>query len=109
MHLSVDQPSTSTFTTQELARLAAYRGAVVAGLYTDWDGSAVTTDTRLLARVLRTQPGGAYAFTARERQHLLKLRKDVAAGAYAEDQPPPSNSPAKTATDDGGRPLAELE
>ena len=37
----------STFTTQELERLAAYRAAVVAGFYTDWDGSAETTDTEL--------------------------------------------------------------
>jgi hypothetical protein len=89
MHL-VDQPSTSTFTTQELARLATYRAAVVAGFFTDWDGSAATTDTRLLTRLLRTPSGGAYPFTARERQHLLELRKGVAAGKYAEDQPPPT-------------------
>jgi hypothetical protein len=29
----------STFTTEELARLAVYRAAVEAGFYTDWDGS----------------------------------------------------------------------
>jgi len=109
MHPSVDQPSTSTFTTQETARLVAYRAAVLAGFYTDWDGSAAVTDTRLLARLRRTQSGGAYPFTARERQQLVQLRKQVAAGAYAEDQPPPSNSAEKAATDGGSRPLAELE
>jgi hypothetical protein len=39
----------STFTTQELARLRAYQAAVAAGFYTDWDGSAETTDTQTLA------------------------------------------------------------
>jgi hypothetical protein len=108
MHL-VDQPSTSTFTTQELARLAAYRAAVVAGFYTDWDGSAATADTRLLARLLRTPRGAAYPFTAHEHQQLVQLRKRLNAGAYAEDQPPrpPAEPVAKAATDDGPRPLAE--
>lgn len=109
MHLSVDQPSTSTFTTQEIARLAAYRAAVLAGFYTDWDGSAAAPDTRLLARLLRSQSGGAYRFTAQERQQLVQLRKDVARGAYAEDQPPPSNSATQAATDEGRHPLAELD
>jgi len=105
MHL-VDQPSTSTFTTQELARLATYRAAVVAGFYTDWDGSAATTDTRLLARLLQTPRGSAYPFTAHERQRLVQLRKQVSAGAYAEDQPP-HDALAKAATDDGPRPLEQ--
>jgi hypothetical protein len=35
----VDQPPNSIFTESELARLAAYRAAVAAGFYTDWDGS----------------------------------------------------------------------
>ena len=107
MHLSVDQPSASTFTTQEIARLATYRAAVVAGFYTDWDGSAATTDTRLLARLLRTPKGGAYPFTAHEHQQLVHLREEVASGAYAEDQPPSSKPEAKPATDDGRHPLAE--
>ena len=104
MHL-VDQPPTSTFTTQELARLAAYRAAVVAGFYTDWDGSAATTDARLLARLLRSQSSGAYPFSAHEREQLRQLRKRVAAGAYAEDQP--SGAAQKTATDGASQPLAE--
>jgi hypothetical protein len=36
---TVDQRSDSTFTTQELARLAVYRAAVLAGFYSDWDGA----------------------------------------------------------------------
>ena len=129
MHLA-DQQSTSTFTTQEYARLAAYRAAVLAGFYTDWDGSVSSTDTRLLARLrraeqraqvqpfsagerqrlvrLRKPTGKAYPFTVRERQQLAQLRKDIAAGTFAEDQPPPSTPVAKSpATDDGCQPLAE--
>jgi hypothetical protein len=48
MHL-VEPPITSTFTTTELERLAAYRAAVAAGFYSDWDGSAASTDTAVLA------------------------------------------------------------
>ena len=39
----------STFTNREIERLTAYRSAVAAGFYTDWDGSAATTDTDVLA------------------------------------------------------------
>jgi hypothetical protein len=34
----------STFTNQELERLVAYRAAVAAGFYTDWEGVAETVD-----------------------------------------------------------------
>jgi hypothetical protein len=37
MHLV--EPANGTFTQQELERLTAYRAAVAAGFYTDWDGS----------------------------------------------------------------------
>ena len=40
----------STFTKRELERLTAYRAAVAAGFYTDWDGSAETADTEMLAQ-----------------------------------------------------------
>ena len=39
----------STFTKPELERLAAYRAAVAAGFYTDWDGSTTSADTEVLA------------------------------------------------------------
>jgi hypothetical protein len=82
MHL-VDQPPNGTFTPQELARLATYRAAVAAGFYTDWDGSAASTDTDELAWL----GGSNYPFTADERQHLDRLREDVGAGRFADDQP----------------------
>jgi hypothetical protein len=47
MHLV--EPANGTFTTQELERLTAYRSAVAAGFYTDWDGSAEATDSEMLA------------------------------------------------------------
>jgi hypothetical protein len=110
MHL-VDHSSPSThngtFTTQELARLAAYRAAVAAGFYTDWDGSAASTDTRLLARLRRFERAGA--FSAQERQRLVQLRKRVVAGDYAGDQPLPAETaaPTRVATDESDRPLAD--
>ena len=103
MHL-VDPPLSGTFTTQELARLGAYRAATAAGFYTDWDGSATTTDVRLLARVLRTRHA-ASPFTPRERQHLVRLRKAVAAGGYAGDRLVAAE--AEPATDEGPHPLAD--
>ena len=104
MHL-VDQP-TRSFTTQELARLEAYRAAVAAGFYTDWDGSSASTDRRLLARLLgMRRGGGGYPFTAQERQHLVRLRKVVAAGGYAGDRLLPAEP--RAATDGGPRPLAD--
>ena len=44
----VDSDS-STFTSEELQRLQAYRAAVAAGFYSDWDGSTTTTDSEVLA------------------------------------------------------------
>jgi len=83
MHL-VDN-AFSTFTTPELERLAAYRAAVAAGFYTDWDGSTVTTDIDVLAGLAAN---GAYPFTAEERQRLERCRAAVADGVYSDDRPP---------------------
>ena len=82
----VDNQPTSTFTTEALARLAAYRAAVTAGFYTDWDGSASTTDTEALAWVhdSTAHPGG-YPFTVAELARLERTRQAVAAGYYSED------------------------
>jgi hypothetical protein len=89
MHL-VDSAN-STFTNPELERLAAYRAAVAAGFYTDWDGSTTSADTEELAW-LRAADGfaatGAYPFTADERQRLERCREAVASGAYSDDLPP---------------------
>ena len=105
----VDHSSHSTFTRSELARLAAYRAAVAAGFYTDWDGSATTTDREELAWL----SGANYPFTADERQRLERLRIGLSEGQYADDQPPatpPASAggssptgetpPAETPTDD---------
>jgi hypothetical protein len=75
MHL-VDRPD-STFTTQELERLAAYRAAVAAGFYTDWDGTADSTDLDMLSWLSRSAGAlnaDAYPFSAVERQHLEQLK-----------------------------------
>jgi hypothetical protein len=96
----VEQQPAGSFTTQELARLAAYRAAVVAGFYSDWDGTVTTLDTRLLPRLLRER-----VFTTEERQRLAKLRKQVATGGYADDLPPAPQEEAATQAD--GRSLAE--
>jgi len=89
MHL-VDSAN-STFTTPELDRLAAYRAAVRAGFYTDWDGSAESTDTDVLGW-LRGADGSvataAYPFTAEERQRLERCRAAVIAGTCSDDLPP---------------------
>ena len=81
----------STFTKQELERLAAYRGAVAAGVYSDWDGSTASADTEVLAW-LRTADGvatpEAYPFTAEERARLERCRAAFARGAYSDDLPP---------------------
>ena len=81
----------STFTEQELERLAAYRAAVAAGFYTDWDGSAEATDTAELAWLQAAEGSagdGAYPFTADERQRLEHVREGVASGLYDDDRPP---------------------
>lgn len=84
------EPESSTFTTQELARLAAYKAAVAAGFYTDWDGSASSTDTEALAWLRRPSAHGeeGYPFTSVELERLEHYRGAVAAGYYAEDLPP---------------------
>ena len=96
MHLV--EPANGTFTKQELERLTAYRSAVVAGFYTDWDGSAETTDSEVLAW-LRNAAGGPaggveYPFTAEERQRLERCRAAVAGGYYSEGQQPPPDTTA---------------
>ncbi len=103
MHL-VDQPN-STFTTLELARLATYRAAIEAGFFTDWDGSAASPDTTVLAWLPRNGDasdgeGGGYPFTTEERQHLEALRARIGEGAYADDGPPPPPPAAGSATDE---------
>jgi hypothetical protein len=86
----VDRPD-GTFTKQELERLTAYRGAVAAGVYTDWDGSTASADTEVLAW-LRAADGvvapDAYPFTAEEQERLERCRATVARGGYADDLPP---------------------
>jgi len=81
----------STFTKRELERLTAYRAAVAAGFYTDWDGTAETADTDVLAW-LGDDDGPpaatAYPFTAAERERLERCRAAVAGGYYSDDQPP---------------------
>jgi hypothetical protein len=90
MHLV--EPANGTFTKQELQRLTAYRSAVAARFYTDWDGSAETTDSEVLAWLLNAAnaptSGVDYPFTADERQRLERCRAAVAGGYYSEDQPP---------------------
>jgi hypothetical protein len=93
MHLV--EGSNSTFTTQELQRLAAYRAAIAAGFYTDWDGSAETTDTETLAWLRapaadepNSNAAAAYPFTDAERLRLERCKAAVAAGYYSDDAPP---------------------
>jgi len=98
----VDQPPKGTFTEPELARLAAYRAAVAAGFYTDWDGSAATTDTD----ELKWLSGTDYPFTADERERLDRLREDFKQGRYADDQPaapaaPPPGEATETPSETG--------
>ena len=84
------QPTDSTFTTLELKRLAAYRAAVAAGFYTDWDGSATSTDTHVLAWLAE-----GYPFTADEHVRLEELRASYAAGGFAEDRPATEAPPVR--------------
>jgi hypothetical protein len=99
MHL-VDRPE-STFTTQELARLAAYRAAVAAGFYTDWDDSARASETDEDTLAWRLPGDGSingdgYPFTVEERRNLERLKAAVAeegpAGRYADDRPPTADA-----------------
>jgi hypothetical protein len=91
----IDRPN-GTFTTQEVLRLAAYRAAVAAGFFTDWDGSATSTDTEVLAWLPRANgavDSHAYPFTPEERRRLETLKAAVAdkGGRYADDRPPATN------------------
>ena len=84
----VDNPS-STFTKNELARMTAYRAAVTAGFYTDWDGSATSTDSDALAWLLRPSPSVAdYPFTPDELARLDRCRAAIGAGYYSEQLAP---------------------
>jgi hypothetical protein len=88
-HMYLVDHDSSTFTTDELQRLAAYRAAVAAGFYSDWDGSATTTDSETLAWLLQPRAvAGDYPFTPSELERLEHYRAAVAAGYYGEDQPP---------------------
>ena len=87
----------STFTNRELERLSAYRAAVAAGFYTDWDGSAASADTEVLAGLGDGAEGSVagagygqqpYPFTVEERQRLERCRAAVQGGYYSDDQPP---------------------
>jgi len=75
----VDKPF-STFTNAELVRLSAYKAAVAAGFYTDWDGSAETPDTDALAGLTSSPAEEEFPFSAQERARLEALRARVAAG-----------------------------
>jgi hypothetical protein len=78
----------STFTKPELDRLAAYRAAVAAGFYTDWDGSADSTDTAALAWLGAADEAAetaAYPFTADERERLERCRAAVANGTCSDE------------------------
>ncbi len=89
----VDNPSSSTFTSSELARLQAYRAAVAAGFYTDWDGSSTSTDTEALAWLRHAATAATeYPFTPDERARLETCRAAIAAGYYSEGMPGPHDS-----------------
>jgi hypothetical protein len=90
--MTVVDAGSSTFTTHELTRLAAYRAAVAAGFYTDWDGSATSTDVDALAWLgaASTAPGG-YPFTPRELALLERGRTAVGAGYYTDAEVRPTS------------------
>ena len=59
---------------------------MTAGFYTDWDGSASSTDTTALAWLDRSAAGAAeYPFTPAERARLERCRAAVAGGYYSEE------------------------
>jgi hypothetical protein len=102
MHLVERTDEKGSFTKQELARLTVYRAAVAAGFYTDWDGSADSTDTEALAG-LQAESGSTgaaveYPFTQAERERLERCRAAVEAGYYTDDQPPVDASGAPDGT-----------
>jgi hypothetical protein len=81
----------STFTNREIERLTAYRLAVAAGFYTDWDATAATPDAEFLVSLHGEAAGAApvaYPFTAAEVERLERCRAAVLDGHYADDQPP---------------------
>ena len=85
--MQVVEPTYSTFTTAQLARLAVYRAAVAAGFYTDWDGSAESTDTAVLGWLTTdsaSSGAGAFPFTTDELERLERCRAAVVAGYYTE-------------------------
>jgi hypothetical protein len=73
----------STFTTHELERLRAYKGAVAAGIYSDWDGSTSAPDAETLAWLLHAPH--AYPFTPEELRRLEDCKTAIAAGYYSEE------------------------
>ena len=89
--MTVVDAGSSTFTTHELTRLAAYRAAVAAGFYTDWDGSATSTDTDALAWLASAGDvlGDGYPFTPHELAQLERARAAVQAGYYTDGQERP--------------------
>jgi hypothetical protein len=83
--MTVVDAGSSTFTTTELTRLAAYRAAVAAGFYTDWDGSATSTDVEALAWLATASDGlSGYPFTPHELAQLERGRAAVQAGYYSD-------------------------
>jgi hypothetical protein len=84
--MTVVDAGSSTFTTHELTRLAAYRAAVAAGFYTDWDGSATSTDVDALAWLATAGAplGDGYPFTPHELAQLEHGRAAVQAGYYTD-------------------------
>src|SRR5947207_13195700 len=85
----VDHPyttSTSTFTTADLARLAAYRAAMAAGFFSAWDGSAARTDTEMLACLPRSGRE-RYPFTTGEPARCEQLHGRLTAGEPAHGAP----------------------
>ena len=73
MHLVDPHTDISTFTTAERSRLVAYRAAVAAGLYSDWDGSAARTDTQVLAGLVRAAQGLSAEEPPEARLHPRRL------------------------------------
>jgi hypothetical protein len=83
--MTVVDAGSSTFTTTELTRLAAYRAAVAAGFYTDWDGSATSTDVEALAWLATAADAlSGYPFTPHELAQLERGRAAVQAGYYSD-------------------------
>ena len=92
-HMTRRTTSLSTFTNDERARLRSYRRAIRAGFYSDWDGSASTTDSEMLAWLaarperppeeeLEPEP---FPFTPSEVARLERCRAMVIGGYYSEN------------------------